>query len=285
MSIKVYFALLKPRIGIMIALTAMVGYLAVAVKVNALQMVLLAIAMMLGAASSAVFNHYYDRDIDRIMSRTSGRPLARDLLAKPQNALWFSGFLLVSGLALASFAFNTIVALHLLLGAFFYTVVYTVWLKRRTWLNIVIGGAAGSFAVLAGAAASDPGAWLLPWLLAIFLFLWTPSHFWSLAIVLKEDYAAAGVPMLPVLVGDEKTAKAIMINSVLLVTSSLVPWFMGQLGHLYGLVTLTVGIVFLWASFRLWQEPSRLWARRVFLGSIPYLLIIFLAIVLDVHLK
>ena len=285
MSIKVYFALLKPRIGVMIALTAIVGYLAVAVKVNVLQMILLAIAMMLGAASSAVFNHYYDRDIDRIMSRTSARPLAKDLLEKPQNVLWFSAILLASGMALASFAFNYIVALHLLLGAFFYTVVYTVWLKRRTWLNIVIGGAAGSFAILAGAAASDPNIWLLPWLLAIFLFLWTPSHFWSLAIILKEDYAAAGVPMLPVLVGDKKAANAIMVNSILLTGSSLVPWFLGQLGNLYGIFAVVSGVAFLWASWRLQQEPARPWARRVFLGSIAYLLIVFVGIVLDVRLK
>ncbi|MBI4968367.1 MAG: protoheme IX farnesyltransferase [Rhodospirillales bacterium] len=280
-----YLELLKLRIGVVIALTAVVGYLAVAERVSAVQIVLLVLAMLMGSAASSVFNHYYDRDIDRKMHRTANRPMARDLLVHPTRVLWMAAALLVLGLSLALFAFNSAVALHLFLGSFFYGIVYTVWLKRRTWLNIVIGGAAGSFAVLAGAAAVNPQSWFLPMLLAIVLFLWTPSHFWSLAILLKDDYAKAGVPMLPVLVGEKRTAQSILFNSLLLVGASLLPWGLGLLGPTYGALAALSGAAFLWANLKLLQTPhDRRWARINFFGSMQHLLAIFIAIILDVHL-
>ncbi|KAF0137085.1 MAG: Protoheme IX farnesyltransferase, partial [Rhodospirillaceae bacterium] len=176
LSVRGVLQLLKLRIGVTIALTAVIGYLSVANQINGPHLAMLALAMLLGSVSSSIFNHFYDRDIDRLMSRTAHRPLASGAVGQPERVLWLAAALLVAGVTLAVTIFNWIVALHLLLGAFFYGVVYTVWLKRRTWLNIVIGGAAGSFAVLAGAAAVDPTIWLLPWLLALTLFLWTPSH-------------------------------------------------------------------------------------------------------------
>lgn len=284
MTVRDYVKLLKLRIGVMIALTAITGYAAVAERLRPLELALLALAMVLGAGAAAVFNHFYDRDIDRLMPRTSGRPLARDAMADPRLVLWLAAALLGLGLVVAAQAFNLVVALHLFLGAFVYAVVYTVWLKRRTWLNIVIGGAAGSFAVLAGAAAVDPGIWLLPALLAITLFLWTPSHFWSLAILLKEDYRQAGVPMLPVLFGDRVTARWILANSLLLVGSSLLPWAMGQLGHVYGALAALAGAGLLAINLRLVAEPTREWARRNFFASMPYLLVLFVAVFLDKHL-
>lgn len=284
MTLRDYIQLLKLRIGFMIALTAVMGYAAIAEEVSFGQIGILIVAMVLGSASSAVFNHFYDRDIDRLMKRTAQRPLASGAVANPGVVLWLAALLLAAGVALAVHAFNYVVALHLFLGAFVYGIVYTVWLKRRTSLNIVIGGAAGSFALLAGAAAVDPGNWLLPTLLAITLFLWTPSHFWSLAILLKDDYREAGVPMLPVLVGEAKTARYILLNTVLLVGSSLVPWGLGLLGHIYGAIAALLGAGLVWASWRLLQEPNRLWARRNFLASMPYLMGLFIAILLDVHL-
>jgi protoheme IX farnesyltransferase len=182
---------MKLRIGLMVVLMAVMGYVAVADKVNPVQLAVLSLAMLLGSASSSVFNHFYDRDIDLIMKRTRSRPLASGQTQHPAHVLWFAAALLVSGCGLAALYFNIIVALHLFLGIFFYAIIYTVWLKRRHWINIVIGGAAGSFAVLAGAAAVDSSHWLLPCLLSITLFLWTPSHFWSLAILLKDDYPHA----------------------------------------------------------------------------------------------
>ncbi|MBF0167623.1 MAG: protoheme IX farnesyltransferase [Alphaproteobacteria bacterium] len=284
MTFRQYIELMKLRIGVVIALTAVIGYLAVASDVNAVHMVLLALSMLLGSSSSSVFNHFYDRDIDRRMMRTSKRPLANDLGGRGWGVLFFAASLLVVGLVLAMGVFNGIVALHLFLGAFFYGIVYTVWLKRKSWVNIIIGGAAGSFAVLAGAAAVDPSIWLLPTLLAVVLFLWTPTHFWSLAILLKEDYAKAGIPMLPVLVGEKRTAQAILINSVLLALSAMVPWAMGELGPLYGALAALGGAGLLAGNLALIKDPGRIWARRNFFISMIYLMLLFLAVVLDKHL-
>src|SRR5262249_2390538 len=158
---------------------------------------------------------------------------------------------------IALLAFNWVVAIHLFLGAFVYGVVYTVWLKRRHWTNIIIGGAAGSFAVLAGAAAFDPSEWLLPALMAITLFLWTPSHFWSLAILIKDDYAKAGVPMLPVVAGDAACAKWIFANTIALVGSALLPVLTGHLGVLYAVVSTAFGVRFLMLNWQLVRDPSR----------------------------
>lgn len=284
MTLKSYLELCKLRISFMIALTAMVGYAAVADDLNVVHLLTLALAMVLGSAASSVFNHFYDRDLDGLMNRTMRRPLVTGAMADPRGALWLAAGLLVAGCSLATLTFNWAVALHLFLGAFVYGIVYTVWLKRRTWMNIVIGGAAGSFAIMAGAAAVDPGQWLLPTVMAVFLFLWTPSHFWALAILLREDYARAGVPMLPVVVGDARTARAIFVNSVLLVGASLVPWAMGALGAVYGLLATAVGVHFLYKNWQLVQDPSHAMAKRVFLGSMTYLGAVFLAIVLDKHL-
>lgn len=281
--IRSYIELMKLRIGFLIAISAMAGYAAVASHVDAWQLVVLFVAMLLGSSGSAVFNQFYDRDIDRLMARTAGRPLAAGTLGDPRRALWFAGALLLTGCVLALLAFNWVVATHLFLGAFVYGVVYTVWLKRRHWTNIIIGGAAGSFAVLAGAAAVDPNIWLLPTLMAITLFLWTPSHFWSLAILIKDDYAKAGVPMLPVVAGDATCAKWILGNTVLLVVSALLPVVFAELGLLYAVISTAFGLRFLWLNVKLVRDPSRDLARRNFLFSMQYLAGVFLAVVIDKH--
>ena len=175
-------------------------------------------------------------------------------------------------------------ALHLFLGIFFYAIVYTVWLKRRHWINIVIGGAAGSFAVLAGGAAVEPSRWLLPFLLSITLFLWTPSHFWSLAILLEDDYAAARIPMLPVVKGHKVTANWIFANSVLLVSSSLLPVAFGKLGFVYGAAAALLGAHFLWSNWKLVRQQTRALARKNFLESMAYLVGLFIAVLVDVNL-
>ena len=281
-KVRSYIELMKLRIGFLIALSAMAGYAAVASHVNGWQLVVLFFAMLLGSSGSAVFNQYYDRDIDRLMPRTAKRPLAAGTL-EAHRALWFAGALLLTGCALATLAFNWVVAVHLFLGAFVYGFVYTVWLKRRHWTNIIIGGAAGSFAVLAGAAAVDPSLWLLPALMAVTLFLWTPSHFWSLAILIKDDYAKAGVPMLPVVAGDAVTSKWILGNTILLVGSALLPVAFGQLGWLYAVISSIFGVRFLWLNIQLVRDPSRDLARRNFLFSMQYLAGVFLAVVVDKH--
>lgn len=281
MTLRSYLELCKLRIGVMIALTAMVGYSAVAPVVEPLHLLVLGVAMILGSASSSIFNHYYDRDIDRLMQRTRRRPLA--VGGNPQAALWLAGVLLLAGMWLCLGVFNWVVALHLFLGAFFYGVVYTVWLKRRTAFNIVIGGAAGSFAILAGGAAVDPAQWLLPTLMAVVLFLWTPSHFWALAIMLKDDYSRAGVPMLPVLVGEQRCARWITVNSTLLVLAAALPWMLGVLGLAYALLSTLTAVLFLRLHRSLLRDPGKTTARAVFLGSMQYLAGVFLAVVIDRH--
>ena len=283
MEIRKYLELMKLRIGFLIALSAMAGYAAVASHVDARQLAVLFVAMLLGSSGSAVFNQFYDRDIDRLMVRTAKRPLAAGTLGDPRHVLWFAGGLTLTGCVIAVLALNWIVAIHLFLGAFVYAIVYTVWLKRRHWTNIIIGGAAGSFAVLGGAAAVDPHIWLLPALMAITLFLWTPSHFWSLAILIKDDYAAAGVPMLPVIAGDRVCARWILGNTVLLVTSALLPVAFGKLGLLYAVISTAFGARFLWLNWRLVNTTTRELARANFLFSMQYLAGIFIAIVIDRH--
>ncbi|GAB6054103.1 heme o synthase [Magnetospira thiophila] len=284
MTLRGYLELCKPRIAFMIALTAVTGYAAVAPTVDPAQALPLFLAMVLGSSGGAVFNHFWDRDLDSLMARTANRPLVTGAMTDPRGALVLAAVLVISGCALAVTTLNWVVAAHLFLGAFVYAIVYTVWLKRRTWLNIVFGGAAGSFAILAGAAASDPSLWLLPMLMAITLFLWTPSHFWALAILLREDYAKAGVPMLPVLVGDARCARYILFNSLALVVSTLLPWAFGALGAVYGALAAAAGGWFLMRNWDLVQDPSRTNARRTFLGSMFYLLAIFIAVVVDKHL-
>lgn len=282
MTMRQSLELMKLRIAVMIAATAVTGYGAVAEKIDPASAVLLMAAMVLGSAASAVFNHVWDRDIDRLMKRTRNRPLATGL-TQPAPALWLAAGLMTAGLGLAGLAFNWVVALHLFLGAFVYAVIYTVWLKRRTWWNIVFGGAAGSFAMLAGAAVVEPTQWALPALLAVTLFLWTPSHFWSLAILLAEDYRAAGIPMLPVVAGERRTALAILANSIALAASSLAPWALGLLGNVYATIATLLALGLIGLNLRLVATPTRKWAGWNFAASIPYLLGLLLAVFADKH--
>lgn len=284
MNLARYIELLKLRIGVLLAISAMAGYFAVAETVQWGPLIIVVIAMILCSSGSSVFNHFYDRDIDRKMTRTQDRPLASGAMEDPAKALWLAGTLLVAGCALAATALNWVVALHLALGAFVYMVVYTVWLKRRHWMNIVIGGAAGSFPVLAGAAAADPSAFTLPMLMAITLFFWTPSHFWALAMMIKDDYAKAGIPMLPVLVGDATCARYMMVNTVLLVVSAALPVAFGALGLTYLIISSSLGLRFAWLNWKVVKDPSKAKARKVFLFSMSYLAGIFVAIVVDRHI-
>ena len=201
-AIKLAFNLFKLRIGIVIAITALTGFAITPGHAPGWQVAVLVLVVLLSSASAGAFNQYYEFDLDRQMKRTRRRPFATGALAPHWGWLALIIALTAAPVAAAWYAVNPWAALYTFLGAFFYAVVYTVWLKRRTWWNIVIGGLAGSFAVLAGAASVSP---VLPpeaLILALVLFLWTPSHFWSLAIAYRSDYEQAGVPMLPVVKGD-----------------------------------------------------------------------------------
>jgi protoheme IX farnesyltransferase len=217
------------------------------------------------------------------MSRTCNRPFVNGTLAHgPAWLLGLAGMLGLSVLATA-WATNLTAAVYVFLGAFFYGVVYTVWLKRRTPLNIVIGGLAGSFAIMAGASAVTPELHALPLLFALVLFLWTPSHFWSFAIAMHDDYARARVPMLPVLIGNPAAARVVLVNTMLLVTASIIPVWFGM-GTVYLVAALFGGAVFLRANLRLLRNPDRRTAMASFHASLLQLTLVLSGAMLDAHL-
>ena len=225
--------LFKLRIGVMIMITALVGLAVTPGPAPAVwQVAVLALSVLVSSAAAGAFNQYAEADTDRLMARTRGRAFVTGALPHSPAWLVLIALLLASAVAAAWLVLNGMAALYTFLGAFFYGVVYTLWLKRRSSLNIVIGGLAGSFAVLAGAAAVNPQISALPMLLALVLFLWTPPHFWSLAIANQADYAAAGVPMLPVVVGPQRAAQIVFYSTVALVVASLLPAFYGA-GPIY----------------------------------------------------
>jgi heme o synthase len=273
--------LFKLRIGLAIAVAAMAG-LAVerGVARSGWHIALLALAVLLSSAAAGAFNQYVERDLDRRMARTQKRPFVTGSLRHGPAWLWLIGALIVVSVLAAQVAANATAALYVFLGAFTYGVVYTVWLKRRTWWNIVVGGLAGSFAVLAGAAAISPVPGPEALALAVVLFLWTPPHFWSLAIACRSDYAAAGVPMLPVVVGDARAARAILIGAALLVGASLVPAAFG-LGWIYLAAAALGGYWFLLKCWRLVQRPGREAALASFRASLVQLCAVLLGAILD----
>lgn len=264
--------LFKLRIGALIGLTALAGAaVAPGPLPGAGSIALLVLAVTGAAAAAGGFNQYVERELDARMERTRRRPFASGRLAPDRRFLWLLGFLLAVSVAAAAAAANALAAAYVFLGAFFYGVVYTVWLKRRTWWNIVIGGAAGSFAVLAGAAAVVPGApAAVPAILAGVLFLWTPPHFWSLAILCRDDYARASVPMLPVVIGSARCARMVLAHTLALVALSLTPLAFGA-GWLYGAAAAAGGALFVATSLRLALEPSASNARDNFAASLVQL--------------
>ncbi|MBI2413664.1 MAG: protoheme IX farnesyltransferase [Deltaproteobacteria bacterium] len=284
MWIRSYLPLFKLRICSLITFSAIVGLIA-AESFSAGKMAFLIIATMLASASASAFNHYFDSDIDSLMKRTKRRPLPSGAVVSGRTVLLLATALFLLSLFVTFNTLNGMVALHLALGAFVYAIIYTVWLKRRSWMNIIIGGLAGSFAVLAGGASVNPGFCLPPVLLAVVMFFWTPSHFWSFAIYHKEEYEKAGVPMLPVVVGDGRTALYILINTVLLVASSIIPFLMGYNGWIYLAAAVSVGAYFIFWNIRLFRNPSKDLAWKNFKISMMYLGVLFTAVIADVVLK
>lgn len=273
--------LFKLRIGVMMAVTAMAGFAVTPGReLSAIQLLVLALLVLAASASAGAFNQYAERDLDSVMKRTQSRPFVTGVFDHSTMWLFIIVAILAISVGVAWLMFNPAVAVHLFLGAFFYGVVYTLWLKRRSVSNIVIGGAAGSFAVLAGAAAADPGLNSSSTLLALVLFLWTPPHFWSLAIALHDDYAAANVPMLPVIVGDEKAAKIILLNTVLLVSVSILPFFY-EMGVIYLLCASLGGAYFIFKNIQLVLDTNKKTAMKCFLASLVQLAAVLIGAMLD----
>ena len=283
---KAFINLFKVRIGVAIAFAAAAG-LAVeqGTEVGFLKALVLITAVLVAASAAGAFNQYVERDLDVRMARTRNRPFVTGALRHGPFWLWVIGAMLLASVVATSIATNVLAAIYVFLGAFTYGVVYTVWLKRRTWWNIVVGGLAGSFAVLAGAAARisadspAPGPESLA--LAVVLFLWTPPHFWSLAIAYRDDYAAAGVPMLPVVVGNDRAARAIFASAALLVAASLVPFFF-SMGIIYLASAVAGGAFLLLRCKALVQRPGRETARAAFLASLVQLCAVLFGAMADV---
>jgi protoheme IX farnesyltransferase len=274
----------KLRIGLFMVVAALAGYAVTpGLSLGVAELSVLALVTLAASGAAGAFNQYAEWDLDRLMPRTAGRPFAAGTMVRNGWWLWLIAAILIVSVCVAAILFNLAVAVHLFLGAFFYGVVYTLWLKRRTPWNIVIGGASGSFAVLVGASAADPGLAGASIVLAAVLFLWTPPHFWALAIAQREEYAAAGVPMLPVVKGDSETARIIFLSTLLLVGVSVMPVVFGM-GVLYLAGALLGGGYFLYRSAELWHAPSRRTAMKCFLASLVQLLVLMLVAILDAQL-
>ncbi len=286
-----YVSLTKPRIILLLDLVAVSAFIvAEPRRVNLVGLLALLFAGTLASAGSGALNSYLDRNIDQSMRRTRRRPIPSGRILPASQALYFGLFLAASGIVLAALFLNLWSAFFVGFGGFFYVFVYTLLLKPRTSLNIVIGGFAGSCAVLAGwTAVTNSVAFpaVLPGILmSLLVFLWTPSHFWSLAIRASEDYTEVGIPMLPSVVGERKAMNYIFLSSLLIVVFSVALWNpLGVFGTLYLSVVSVMGGLLLLSNIRMLQHPSKETAWTAFKFSSPYLAVIFAAMVLDVLLR
>jgi len=282
--LSAYVESLKLRVGTFIGMAAVLGYLATVRRAPAPgDLLLLFLTVVAAAAGAGALNHYLDRDLDRLMRRTARRPLASGRIAHPWHVVALGIGLIAMAVAVALWALHPLVALHVFLGAFTYVVVYTVWLKRRSWLNVVIGGLAGSFAVLGGGSLARPELCLPPVIFAAVLFFWSPVHFWSLGIAYKDEYAGARIPMLPAVKGEAHAARSILVNALGLVAAAALPVLLGLLGPAYAVAVGLASVYLLARTLQLVARPSeRRLALHSFHASNLWLLLVFLGVVADV---
>ena len=275
-----YIALLKPRVMSLVIFTAFVGYV---LAPGALHPVLGAIAILavaVGAGASGAINMWYDRDIDAVMARTKGRPIPAGRV-NADEALAFGVVLSIGSVVVMGLAVNWLAAGLLALTIGYYVFFYTMWLKRRTPQNIVVGGAAGAFPPMIGWAAATGEVSIESLVLFAIIFMWTPPHFWALALYRSGDYRAAGVPMLPVVAGRAETRRQIVIYSVLLAPLGVAPWWLGFAGPFYGSAAAVLGGVFLLGAVRVWRDDQERHCRQLFGFSILYLFAIFAMLLVD----
>ena len=288
MTARDYLEVSKPRIVVVLVITAITSLLAasrfdsnpdVVWDVSAWQIGFLTLAGSLASMGASALNHYYDRDIDKIMERTAKRPIPDGRLS-PSRVFVYGTALSTLSILIALFTLNPIATGMIAIGIFFYVVVYTAWLKRINPLNIVIGGFAGSAASMAGWATATGSIDLLGFLVGLLVFMWTPPHFWCLAIRAREEYASVHVPMLPVLIGNQRTATYIMINTAVLLPYSVALAFFG-LGMVYTTVAAVSGSLMLAYHYKLTKNPTPEFAWKAYKVTAPYLVVIFVALALD----
>ncbi|WP_033073567.1 heme o synthase [Sphingopyxis sp. MWB1] len=279
------FALTKPRVMSLVVFTALCGLLAAPGAKHPVLAFASILAIALGAGASGALNQWYEAGLDAKMKRTAGRPLPAGRL-DPQTALQFGVGLAAFSVFLMLFASNWQAALLLAVSILFYVFIYTMWLKPRTPQNIVIGGAAGAFPPLIGWVAVTGSLALLPVLLFLLIFLWTPPHFWALALFVRSDYAAAGIPMMPVVAGERSTRRQILLYAIIMAAAAVAPWALGVTGAIYGWTATILSALFVIFSAqvglrRAGEGDALKPEKRLFAFSIAYLFILFGAVVVD----
>lgn len=280
-----FVALTKPRVMSLVVFTGAVGLFAAPAALHPVLAFTAILCIALGAGAAAALNMWYEADLDALMKRTRNRPLPAGRMDR-QTALHFGVGLGAFSVLLMGLATNWLAAATLLASILFYVLVYTVWLKRRTPQNIVIGGAAGAFPPLIGWAAATGDVGLLPLLLFTLIFLWTPPHFWALSLFVRSDYAAAGVPMLPVVSGARVTRQQIALYSLPMAATAVAPWPLGLTGPIYGVAASALSALFILLSLRVLAnraaEPAGMKPeKRLFAFSVIYLFAVFGALVAD----
>jgi len=283
-GLKEVLEISKPRIIVLLVITAITSMYAASILImhaplNYTTFLNLIIAGALASAGSSALNHFYDKDIDPLMKRTSTRPIPSGRMSA-RNVLIYGVVVSCISVVYAWFTLNPVSTFFIAFGIFFYVIIYTVWLKRNNWSNIVIGGFAGSCAAMAGWSAATGSMDILGALVGTLVFVWTPSHFWCLAMKMKEEYAAAKIPMLPVLIGMQKTSKYILLNTAILLPYSVMLVAFG-LGYVYLAVALVSGGLMLVYHYKLTKTPTSEFAWKAYKVTAPYLTIIFVAIALD----
>ena len=283
LGIKEIIEISKPRIVVLLVITAVTSMFAaskfVGPELDTWGLIHIIIAGGLASAGSSALNHYYDRDIDPLMTRTSTRPIPSGRIT-PNSVLIYGLIVSVISVVYGALALNFVSAFFIALGIFFYVIIYTAWLKRLNSSNIVIGGFAGSAASMAGWSAATGSMDVLGFLIGFLVFVWTPSHFWCLAMKMKDEYSAAKVPMLPVLIGMQKTSKYILINTLILLPYSLMLYAFGM-GLVYTVIAAASGGLMLVYHYKLTKSPTSEFAWKAYKVTAPYLTIIFLAVALD----
>ncbi len=279
--------LMKPRVMSLVIFTALVGLVIAPVKINFINSILSLFFVAIGAGAAGALNMWYESDTDKLMTRTCLRPLPLGKL-KNNHALWFGIMLSIISIFGLYYFSNLLSAFVLALTISFYFFVYTVWLKRKTPQNIVIGGAAGAFPPVIGWTIATNNISIEPIILFFIIFLWTPSHFWALSLYKNDDYKNAGIPMLPVVAGEEYTKKNILIYSIVLFPVTVLPYFFGFSGLINLTVTICFGFYYILLSYKLYKEPNKKVydkiASQIFLFSIFYLFFIFSTILIDNYL-
>jgi protoheme IX farnesyltransferase len=284
-----WLTLLKPRVVVLVVFTGLVGLLVAPGHLHPVLAFTAVLCIAIAAGAAGAINMWYDRDIDALMRRTARRPIPAGRI-EPGEALGFGVALAVGSVLLMWLATNTLAAAILALSIAFYVFVYTMWLKRRTPQNIVIGGAAGAFPPLIGWAAVTGDIATLPILMFLIVFFWTPPHFWALALWASDDYARVGVPMLPVVAGARSTRRHIFVYTLVLVALSLAPWAMGLAGAIYGLSAAALGAGFVVGAVLVLRDRQNATgvsltrdapAKKLFRFSLYYLFVLFAALAVD----